>query len=1053
MWTKEQLEAINITDVNTTVSASAGAGKTAVLVERLMKRIIKDGVSVDEIVSLTFTDAAAAEMKNRLMASLLKAYEEDPNNEYLYEQITLIPSANISTIHSFCLNLLKDYYYVLGLDPESLNNIIDEAEDLNLHKEAFNHVMEVYDTHKIADVMQIISGSAMSIERLNALIKDLITKANATTDPKQFLYNSVSIYRKHDSIKDLPEPFNAMLWTYHNNKFNELKNATFALLYELDNISDEKNTEHQEMWLHEAKSLLDLMEDDLNQKEYQHYVDHFSELASIENKTITKEPTFKGLRDQYFEVLTELATLLFDEEEVLNQLAQNETELKYLIEMALIYNDYYKQGIKDLNKITFNDMETLTYELLCSNDGEIAKEVSLTISDILVDEFQDTNELQDKIIKLISNGNNIFRVGDVKQSIYRFRGAKPEIMQDLITQENSDKHQTIYLSNNFRSKESIVEYNNHFFSQLMNLPSFNSSYLENDVVAAGTEGQKEDSVPVELHRININKEDADSFTKSLSANEMKAHYIASKIVELYDASEDKKWNRFTVLVNSHNRKIELKAAFDKANIPYFISLPDGLYTSAGVSLVVAYLKLVYDPSDKISLMAILKNLYHYSDNQITELFLKHDKDLYKVANELNEEVLDKVNFYHLKQDSIPVMSIVRDVLEIHDFYEQGMSKQNRTNLDIFIEIVTNYDKEHLGVYGLLKQIELANNARTQEGSSISSEDNVVNVMTIHNSKGLQFETVFLMSKQDNRSPQSSQGYLLHPNYGLGIKSIDTKLRTQSDNIAYYLIKYFDEREAIEEEMRKLYVALTRAQKELYVVDDIKIKEDELPEVMDFNEIEVAKKSYTHWMESVHHHKPSSTMIYHLEESLVLQKTDALELVQESIEKFDDYTITKQEMMNGFKVGTLDFSQESLATDIGTLVHNTMEEISLDHMTYETIKALSPTLSNYYINRIVSLGADPFFKQLISMDVYREFPFIVEVEDRRQRGIIDFFVEGEHDIYILDFKTDSLDDEVQFIERYEKQLNFYEQALSQHYTNKTIHKYIYSFKLQSFIKID
>lgn len=1052
MWTKEQLEAINITDVNTTVSASAGAGKTAVLVERLMKRIIKDGVSVDRIVSLTFTDAAAAEMKNRLMKSLLEAYEKDQDNDYLYEQITLLPSANISTIHSYCLSLLKDHYYVLNLNPEALNNIIDEADDLSLHSEAFNYVLEHFDKEKSAEVMQLISGSSMSINRLNMLIKDLITTANGTINPEQFLRDSIRIYKKHEHLNDIPEPFLSMFWTYHTIKLNEFKDVTYQLLYKLDDVDESRDTSSHREWLNAVLNYITDMEKDISIQNYDDYVNTFEALASIPNKTITKEKEFNDLRSNYYDVLTTLAEIMFTQEELLAQLVINQKPLEYLIDMAIMYNQYYKEGIRSLNKITFNDMETLTYELLMANDQEIAKEVSKTISDILVDEFQDTNQLQDEIIKLISNGHNIFRVGDVKQSIYRFRGAEPEIMQSLISQADSDKHRTIYLSNNFRSKESIVQYNNHFFSHLMNLPSFNASYLENDVVKAGTPQQQEDSVPVELHRINVAEESDDDYINSLNNNERKAHYIASKIVELYDASESKKWNRFTVLVNSHSRKLELKAAFDKANIPYFIALPDGLYTSAGVSSVVAYLKLVYNPSDKISLMAVLVNLYHYTENQITELFMKLDEDLLKVANTLDENIMKQVYEFHHKQFEIPISEIVNYVLALNNFYEEKLSKQNRTNLDIFYDTVVQYDNNNVGIYALLKQIELAHEAKTKEGSSISSEDNVVNVMTIHNSKGLQFETVFLLSKEVNRSPQLSQGYILHPKYGLALKSIDLQLRSQSDNLAYFLIKYFDEKEALEEEMRKLYVALTRAQKELYIVDSIALKEDEPHTVMPFNDLEVAKSSYTKWMESVHHHHPDQTLVYKIEDSLQLRAGESIITDTRQIRHLQPFEIEKETSLNNFKAQTLSFDQTELATDLGTLVHNTMEKIDLNNINPDTIREISPDLNPYYINRILDLKEDAFFKDLLTKKVHREYPFIVNIKGRRQRGIIDFFVEDEQNVYIIDFKTDSLEEAQLFKDRYEKQLLFYTEALSQFYPNKLIHTYIYSFKLQSFIKI-
>ena len=1047
-WTDEQLEAINIIDVNTTVSASAGAGKTAVLVQRLMKRILKDGVSVDQIVSLTFTDAAAAEMKNRLMSALLEEFEKDPKNDYLAEQITLLPMAKISTIHSFCLSILKDYYYTLGLNPEALENIIDESDQLLLHSEAFNHTLASYDKKKVASLLNYLSAENLGLNTLNEMIKGLLNEANTRINPNKFLYESISIYRKFDSLEKLEEPFKSMFFNYHKNIVKNLvsdANSTYRLLDDT-----ERDTSNQREWLSLIIDNEDLLNDYLNKYDYEAYRQLILKIIDFENKTIYKFTEYTEARNQIYTYFNDLAKVLYSESELLEQLSSLETVLNYLIEMTIIYNDYYKNGVKELNKITFNDMETLTYEVLSKNDNEVAKEIAENISDILVDEYQDTNELQDEIIKLISNGRNIFRVGDVKQSIYRFRGAKPDIMQALINQENSDTHQTIYLSNNFRSKYDIVHFNNHFFDKLMNIDNFKSSYLANDKVEVGVDSQKEDSKAVELHIVHTDNEDEE--VKKLSNNDVQAAYIANKILELYNEANDNKWNKYTVLVNSHSRKLDLKKAFDYANIPYFISLPDGLYSSKGVSLISAYLKLVYDPSDTISLMAVLCNLYNYTDNEITKLFLE-DANLINVANKLDENILKTIHKYNKEQYDNPIADIVNFVLSINNLYEDKLSKQERVNVDIFYEKVLNYDLDNVGVYSLLKQIELDQDAKAKEGSSISEEDNVVNVMTVHNSKGLQFDTVFFMSKSAFKDPNDRAGYILHPSLGLAIKSSNPENRSQKANIAYTFIKEQERLEAVEEEMRKLYVALTRAQRKMYIVDKAKLKDDYIESINPLDYDLVTSKSYTKWIESLNFSFESDYLTYHLEEELKLDKTDRIESQNEEIEKLSSKNIYKNPYTNSFKVESLNFSNSDLGVSIGTLVHNTMENLDYNNITRESIKEISPDLSSYYIDRILNLANNDFFKTLIKYETYKEYPIIANINNERYRSIVDLFIEADEDIYIIDFKTDSFDDEADFIKTYFKQLELYKKALSINFKDKTIHRYIYSFKLEKFIDLN
>lgn len=1048
-WTKEQLEAINITNINTTVSASAGAGKTAVLVERLMKRILKDNVSVDEIVSLTFTDAAAAEMKNRLMKSLLDAYAKDPNNEYLNEQITLLPSANISTIHSFCLSILKDYYYVLGLNPEALNNIIDEADLLLIHSEAFSYTLSNYDKDKIASLINFLTTANLGINDLNDIIKDLLNEANNTINPTKFLYDSISVYTSYTSLKDLKEPFRALFFNELLNFTKNLKSAAFEALYLLDTV--DLDVESQRQWLNFIVDNIENLQKSLKNFEYTNFLTALETIMDYENKTVSKFPEYTVLRSNIYNLYTEMSDILYSEEELLKQLSSNEEVLTYLVDLCIIYNDYYKKAIKKLNKITFSDMETLTYEVLSANDNEVAKEIRETITDILVDEYQDTNELQDEIIRLISNGNNIFRVGDVKQSIYRFRGAKPSIMQELISQEDSLHHKTIYLSNNFRSKSHIVEYNNHFFKHLMNVENFNSAYLENDIVEAGSDNQFKNSEPVEIHLVNTDNENYDTDILELSNNDIQATYIASKIIELYNEANDDRWNRFTVLVNSHSRKLDLKKAFDKANIPYFISLPDGLYNSKAVSVLTSYLKLVHNPKDSISLMAVLVNLYNYSDDEITREFLKYN-NLFDVANALDANILKEINQYHLKQNGVKISDIANYVLSINNFYELKISKQERVNMDIFYKKILNYEEEHLGIYGLLKIIELEKDAKAQEGSSISSEDNVVNVMTVHNSKGLQFETVFFMSKTYKRSAKGQKAYLIHPTLGLAIKSVDTNKQARFNNIANYTIENYEKQEAIEEEMRKLYVALTRAQNELYIVDKAKLTDDYEDKIAEFDHSLVKSQTYTKWIESLHYAKPSEYEKYVLEDELKIVIGSPLEISTKSITKLPEVFLSIDNTRNHFKAKKLSFESDTLGVSIGSLVHKTIEQLDLYNINKGAILKVSPDLSNYYIDKILKLNDNDFFNDLLKHDLHQEYPFIANLDGTRHRGIIDLLVIAENEMFIIDFKTDSFEKESDFIKSYSSQLNFYQKALELKFNQFSISKFIYSFKLDKFIEI-
>ena len=1051
-WTKDQLEAINTTGINLTVSASAGAGKTAVLVERLIKRIIEDRVSVDKIVALTFTEAAAAEMKNRLMAELSNRYSQNPEDDYLKNQISLLPSAKISTIHSFCLSILKDYYYVLQLEPAALNNILDEAIIAKVKDEAFDYVLSTFDADKLEASLYQLSASATNIDSLKNIVLKVAETATSMPDSNAWLDNSILIYDSFDSLDDLPPLFLEKFWEYNLNVFSQFKDIVYNLDRVIDSLKDEVSIDNQQAWMKEVINKFNLIDKALKNRDYKTYKLMIEDIAAIKHKNITKQPDFKEAREDYFNILNEMLKMLYSEDVLLADLAHNKDLANSIIDMVKMYIKEYTFLISQDKGITFNDMETLTYKLLKKNNNEVAKELQKDIEDILVDEFQDTNLLQNQIIELIGRSNNIFRVGDVKQSIYRFRGAKPSLMQDLINQGSSNNHKTIFLKNNFRSKASIVEFNNHIFNKLMNVDNFTSSYSEADWVSAGSEGQNKDLLPVELHLVNTENEAYQDFEDdyNLTAHQFRAEYIASEIVRLYKEDSEPKYNKFTVLVESHKNKEYLRQAFERANIPYFIAMPDGFYDSYGVSTILAYLKLVLNPKDRIALTAILINLYGYSDNEIATLFSIH-QDMIKVSNALDKSILNKINYFASNQNNLLISEIINFAMGINDFYESKISKQSRTNLDLFYESAIVYEKTNSGVYGFILNIELMQKEKTSEASSISSEDNVVNVMTIHNSKGLQFDTVFMYSKSANRYMDSTANFVVSPDFGLALKTVYTPKRIIKDNIANFLIRYYDHIEDLEEEMRKLYVALTRAQNRLYIIDTFKLSKE--VDYSSFTYKDVIKSiGYTGWIKAIAQNHPSKTIDIKQVEYFEYDKLAKTKKEIRPILKGQPVLSASKKEAYVWPLQPLDLSIEEKHFEFGTMIHNLIEALPNNNWSAQLIKKLEPNISDKYVAKLMKLSQDDLFKSFNNLDVFKEYPFIAKVDNILERGIIDYLAISPSTVYIVDFKTDIVENKEVLIERYSDQLHFYKNVMSSEYLDKEVLAFIYSFDLEKFVEV-
>lgn len=1051
-WTKEQSEAINTTGVNITVSASAGAGKTAVLVQRLMKRIIEDKISVDKIVALTFTEAAAAEMKNRLMSELSKRFLDNPQDLYLKDQITLLPSAKISTIHSFCLSILKDYYYVLQIDPSSLNNILDQATIAQVKSSAFDHVINHYDQKALEDTLYNLSSSAMNTDSLKDIILNVSEASFAQPDANSWLDNSIVMYNDFSSLDKLPENFKILFWDYIQTTTNQLSDTVFKLDRVIDSLKDQVDVVTQTQWVRGIIIQLHFIKDAIKNRDYQKYHLCLEKIASIKHKNIPKQPDFKDARDKYFTILNSILEILYPEKVLLEDLSHNKDLAKNIIEIVKMYNREYTKDIQAENGITFNDMEILTYQLLTKNNNEVALVIQDEIEDILIDEFQDTNLLQNQIIDLVGRNNNIFRVGDVKQSIYRFRGAKPSLMQELIQTGNTENHKTIFLSNNFRSKKAIVEYNNHLFKQLMNTKTFDSSYTAADTVTAGTENQNIDSKPVELHLVNTEQEaysDLDD-DYNLTGHQFRSEYIANQIVKLYKEDIEKKWNKFTVLVESHKNKEYLRQAFDKANIPYFIAMSDGFYDSYGVSTILAYLKLVLNPKDSISLTAILINLYGYSENEISKLFLIH-KDMFKATDTIDRNILKRIHHYHLNQNRTKLTDIINYAMSVNNFYEEKISNQSRTNLDLFYESAVAYQESQSGIYGFILEIETMQKEKTSEASSISSEDNVVNVMTIHNSKGLQFDTVFLYSKSANRNMDSTSNFVIHPDLGLALKTTYTEKRIIKDNLANFLIRYYDYKEALEEEMRKLYVSLTRAQNRLFIVDTFKVNNDKEYLSFDYNDV-YNSIGYTGWINAVSQNFYCNDLVVEKAESFEYKAVPPKRKELKQISKNNEINKPKVKESYKWPIKPLNLSIDEVHFDIGSSIHNTIEKLPTTKWNSEMIREINPNISDHFIEKLMQLSSNPFFRELSTYQVLKEYPFISNLDNKYQRGIIDYLAISDKEVYIVDFKTDLVESGDQLIERYSDQLDFYKKAITSKFKDKKISSHIYSIHLDKFIKI-
>lgn len=1036
----EQKQAVESIGSNILVSASAGAGKTGVLVQRLKKRVLVDKVRVSRILAMTFTEAAASEMKKRLASELHDAYENatnDEDKEYINSQLIELESADITTIDSYCLSLIKKYYSVIGLDPSTVTNILAQGS-VNLYKQAaFDTCMkDLIQQHpdKALLLSEYFSPRSEDYSVLLDNINSINAHAQASINPNDWYEEAKKSYRPIQKFEDLPIEVQNAFFDRLLIKINMILAYTQDMkTYAEDDPKLEINV------IEEKENILLNARNALNDHNYSMYS------SSLENAFLTKTKA-NGKNVEYT-----------------NARKKQESEIKHLIEenydMKLFIKDHnelndlcvslvelaentwnqfvaYKQ---EKAVMDFTDMERYAYNILTVNNGSITSIIQGLYDEIMVDEFQDTSDLQNAIITMISNGHNVFRVGDVKQSIYRFRQAKPDLMRGLMNEESTKQ---ITLKHNFRSKNSIVEFANHLFSKLMNVNGCKDSYRQEDTVSIGSDRQQEDVVPVEFALIQTDKDQEES-TKDL-----KAKWIAQKILSTKQEDSSLDYKSFAILVRSHQDKRYLRKAFDAYNIPYEIDAREGFYQSDLCQTVLSFFRFMKDPSDSISLLSILtSSFYEFSDDSLAKLKLEHGSILDGIKIRY-PEILEELN--ELKEITIHfgVLDFLKELSIRHNFYNQ-LNEAQKANFDFLFETVTNSKIDSYEDF--LEVTEASIDEKSSEASSKGKDDDVVTVTTIHQSKGLQYPIVFLWSSLQNRFNDASDVAMIDDTFKIGFNHLTMPYREKRPTIQRMAVEYHSNLEDIEEFIRLLYVAITRAERRMFIVDATKKEVKTQP--VDLTLL-YQRQGMTPLILSAMQDDPYMVMAQIKEEDIqkapIIPKTTVSELPRLTIQPAllkNIYTPSSREFK---QLPDLDETSTLSGNRYGTMIHEIFSELPNTQWTKEDFSSYKELRDND-IERMMAFSKTDIYQQSLTMDIHKEFPFYIEQSDSRITGTMDFVAIGKDKIYLVDYKTDNASIE-EIKKRYTPQLQTYIKALNIMYPNIPVEAYAYSLHHSQLIRI-
>lgn len=867
MWTTEQSAAINAPVTNLLVSASAGSGKTAVMTERIIKRIMdKDGCDIDKILVMTFTNAAASEIKERINAKIMKKLDETPDDIHLKRQLALSANSHFSTIHSFCLDIIKSNFNTLGLDPQFRTG--DPAEIELIKKEAIDNVFENFYDSGDKDFLKLVSSYT---KRTDSALLDVIIKiydfSRTFPEPDKWLKDVVCQYKNGDV---------AVYETVLLKKASLMMQKAASLykravsLCEIDNNSvklaeflfDEQNLCDEGIrclcdW-DSAYNFFDTLKFKTRSASYTKEMD-----PDLADRCI-------ALRDQAKKLFSDAKKIFSLPKSVLiDGMKKAFVYVECIYSLVKAFADEFSMLKFKKNLVDYTDYEHLALKCLVDETGnrtDYAKILSESFEEIYIDEYQDCNNVQERIFTLVSRmqegHNNIFMVGDVKQSIYKFRDADPTLFSSK--QKTYSKYDPldvsdfslITLNRNFRSRKEVLGAVNHIFSCVMTEDAGEIRYDEDEYLYYNQESDYTDTDAyrtVDVDIINFEKENFPEDIEELTTDSAEAIYIAKKIRNLIDSKTlvyDKnvgmreiRYSDIAILMRSLKGHTQVYSDIFKAySIPLFTDYNEGYLYSEEVSSLISIIKTVLNPLSDIELVGVLRlSIFGFDENDFLRIRLSDKNDYFYNALKLYESnnkdelglkikrFLDVLNDLRKQSKLLSTVSFINYLVEKINYNEYVMSlsmpHQAIANVRLFIKRAEEFGRtDFKGIFNFIHFIDenLREKKDSPSASLIDESENVVRLMSIHKSKGLEFPVVILARcAREFNSFESRGNFILNKKLGLGLKYSDISTHFSYPLITYTAIKELIRNENLSEEERVLYVALTRAREKLIMVGCIK----------------------------------------------------------------------------------------------------------------------------------------------------------------------------------------------------------------------------------------
>lgn len=870
-WTNEQLQAIQEKDSNILVAAAAGSGKTAVLVERIIHKIIDEQMDIDKILVVTFTNAAASEMRERILEAIYKKLEENPENVHLQRQIILLNKASICTIHSFCLDVIHNHFYEIDL-PSNFK-IADTAEIDLLKQEVLDDLFEQKYTENDKDFIELLENytNYRGDEALQELVLKIYKFIQSSPFPIKWLQEKLELLKIED--KDISQTIWGKLI------IQAVEDDIQESIMQLETVKS-KMALYPEM----TKFYQKICEDLIIIKDLQNYNSWDELYIKLLNFNFSKWPVdkkvtndlkedSKEIRDKVKKHIKEKTAKLLScsQEQAVKDLKIITPILEKLANLVTEFTKNFAEKKKEKNCIDFNDIEHFALKILLdenNNPTEVAKKYKEKFEEIAIDEYQDSNLVQEAILTSISKGNNIFMVGDVKQSIYKFRQARPELFLQKYDEYKNKEEKTqednlkIQLFRNFRSRQNILNITNLVFESIMSKELGDINYNENEYLNYGANYPEPEEIKnyagiAELDIIDLKEDESitafegeedEEEQERVEDDVLEAKFVANKIQELlnsdymvFDKKQGYRKIRPKDIVILLRATSNLSPIYEKElsdlELPVFSDTSGTYLDTVEIQTILSVLKIIDNPLQDIPLVVVLRSsICNFTDNdlitiRLTDRNCNFYEALIKTRIIFDGDLKDKIESFLEKLEKwksisqyMPLDEFIWQIYLDTGYYQyvgllpNGAMRQ--ANLKTLFEKAKQYEKASFK--GLFNFIQFIDKLKKQNGDLASAKligenEDVIRIMSIHKSKGLEFPVVFLCNSHKKFNMQDlNDNILLHQDIGFGPTIMDTTKKIKYSSIAKDAIKLKMKQETLSEEQRILYVALTRAKEKLYI---------------------------------------------------------------------------------------------------------------------------------------------------------------------------------------------------------------------------------------------